>query len=185
MTGKKLRTLFLRKEGDSNPRNPNGFNGFRDRPIRPLSHLSKSNKPKTYFSETGRVRTANLRLRRPTLYPVEPQSQKTARNTSAVAGRPVSDLAEATGVEPARPVRNRRFSKPLYYRSTTPPIPLAGSEREGFEPPIPKRYNGFQDRRVRPLCHRSIELQYEFNVFVVKMSSSTERFLYLARLPII
>ena len=66
-----------------------------------------------------------------------------------------SDLAEATGVEPARPVRNRRFSKPLYYRSTTPPKTLLGSEREGFEPPIPKRYNGFQDRRVRPLCHRS------------------------------
>ena len=76
LTGKKLRTLFLRKEGDSNPRNPNGFNGFRDRPIRPLSHLSKSNKSKNLFSETGRVRTANLRLRRPTLYPVEPQSQK-------------------------------------------------------------------------------------------------------------
>ncbi len=40
-------------------------------------------------------------------------------------------LAEATGVEPARPVRNRRFSKPLYYRSTTPPIPFrVRSERD-------------------------------------------------------
>ena len=25
------------------------------------------------------------------------------------------------------------------------------AEGEGFEPPVPQRYNGFQDRRVRPL----------------------------------
>ncbi len=29
------------------------------------------------------------------------------------------------------------------------------AEREGFEPPVPFRYNGFQDRRIRPLCHLS------------------------------
>lgn len=28
-------------------------------------------------------------------------------------------------------------------------------EREGFEPPVPRRHNGFQDRRFRPLSHLS------------------------------
>ena len=30
------------------------------------------------------------------------------------------------------------------------------AEKEGFEPPDPwKQINGFQDRRIRPLCHFS------------------------------
>ena len=29
------------------------------------------------------------------------------------------------------------------------------AEGVGFEPTIPIRYNGFQDRRIRPLCHPS------------------------------
>ncbi len=30
------------------------------------------------------------------------------------------------------------------------------AEEEGFEPPVPcKQNNGFQDRRIRPLCHSS------------------------------
>ena len=29
------------------------------------------------------------------------------------------------------------------------------AEREGFEPPDPGRVNGFQDRRIQPLCHLS------------------------------
>lgn len=33
---------------------------------------------------------------------------------------------------------------------------LKSAEREGFEPPVPiPRYNGFQDRRIQPLCHLS------------------------------
>ena len=57
--------------------------------------------------------------------------KKTARNKPLVSKRYIPSLAEATGVEPARPVRNRRFSKPLYYRSTTPPIPFrVRSERD-------------------------------------------------------
>ena len=31
------------------------------------------------------------------------------------------------------------------------------AEREGFEPPDRKPVNGFQDRRIRPLCHLSEE----------------------------
>ena len=32
------------------------------------------------------------------------------------------------------------------------------AEKEGFEPPVPSsRDNGFQDRRIRPLCHFSFE----------------------------
>jgi hypothetical protein len=31
------------------------------------------------------------------------------------------------------------------------------AEKEGFEPPVPWiQDNGFQDRRIRPLCHFSI-----------------------------
>jgi hypothetical protein len=29
------------------------------------------------------------------------------------------------------------------------------AEREGFEPPVRETDNGFQDRRIRPLCHLS------------------------------
>ena len=37
-------------------------------------------------------------------------------------------------------------------------------ERGGFEPPIPvPRDNGFQDRRIRPLCHLSIRLFISIN----------------------
>ena len=61
-------------------------------------------------------------------------------------------LTEATGVEPARPFRNRRISNPLYYRSTTPPVE---SEREGFEPPDPWRSTVFKTAPVRPLWYRS------------------------------
>jgi hypothetical protein len=40
-------------------------------------------------------------------------------------------------------------------RGGTDLMPLA--EKEGFEPPVPWiQDNGFQDRRIRPLCHFSI-----------------------------
>jgi hypothetical protein len=33
---------------------------------------------------------------------------------------------------------------------------IRDAEKEGFEPPDPwKQINGFQDRRIRPLCHFS------------------------------
>jgi hypothetical protein len=33
---------------------------------------------------------------------------------------------------------------------------LLSAEKEGFEPPEPwLQFNGFQDRRIRPLCHFS------------------------------
>ncbi len=51
--------------------------------------------------------------------------------------------SEATGVEPARPVRNRRISNPLYYRSTTLPYIFGAG---GIRTPGTRRYNGFQDR---------------------------------------
>ena len=39
------------------------------------------------------------------------------------------------------------------------------TEQEGFEPPIPKGYNGFQDRRFQPLSHCSIILIYYTRLF--------------------
>ncbi len=30
------------------------------------------------------------------------------------------------------------------------------AEKEGFEPPVRRTDNGFQDRRIRPLCHFSV-----------------------------
>jgi hypothetical protein len=36
-----------------------------------------------------------------------------------------------------------------------PEVILAMAEGEGFEPPEGKTLNGFQDRRIQPLCHPS------------------------------
>ena len=42
--------------------------------------------------------------------------------------------------------------RPLGYFS------MAGTEREGFEPPVPFDITGFQDQRLQPLGHLSIRL---------------------------
>ena len=55
--------------------------------------------------------------------------------------------------------------KPLGHLSiffTSIQIFVAFAERGGFEPPVPKGYNGFRDRHVKPLRHLSylIYIQY-------------------------
>lgn len=68
----------------------------------------------------------------------------------------------------------RRFSRPVPYRSATAPrqayrcpsrrfeaispLDVRSAESLGFEPREPlTRFNGFQDRRIQPLCHDSAE----------------------------
>jgi hypothetical protein len=50
-----------------------------------------------------------------------------------------------------------------HYQSKTKNINLLAdvlpvvAERGGFEPPVPRKQdNGFRDRRIRPLCHLSL-----------------------------
>ena len=51
-----------------------------------------------------------------------------------------------------------RAPQPLSRRShsTTLASPQYLAEGEGFEPPVGRAHNGFQDRRNRPLCHPSL-----------------------------
>ena len=57
-----------------------------------------------------------------------------------------------------------RFARDPQRRASKQKIPLARdldqivlAEKEGFEPPDPwLQINGFQDRRIQPLCHFSI-----------------------------
>ena len=58
------------------------------------------------------------------------------------------------------------------------------AEREGFEPPEPVRFNGFQDRRIRPLCHLSLNwvaniqylVNYTINYFIGLVTLNIQRF---------
>jgi hypothetical protein len=55
-------------------------------------------------------------------------------------------------------VCNKRYENKIIvngWRSQTKPWRRL-EEREGFEPSVPFGYNGFQDRRIRPLCHLSV-----------------------------
>ena len=92
----------------------------------PAREIKKSAKYLTDLSETDTIRTCDLVLRRDALYPKLSYNLKTINQ--------IIGLTEATGVEPAHPLRKWRISNPLYYRSTTLP---RHTEREGFEPPIP------------------------------------------------
>ena len=63
-------------------------------------------------------------------------------------------MAEKEGFEPSRqltqptPLAGEPL-RPLGYFS------MAGTEREGFEPPVPFDITGFQDQRLQPLGHLS------------------------------
>jgi hypothetical protein len=48
------------------------------------------------------------------------------------------------------------------------------AEKEGFEPPEPwLQFNGFQDRRIRPLCHFSFLVD---SLFVFHLSAASDSY---------
>ena len=69
-------------------------------------------------------------------------------------------MAEKEGFEPSRqlPHPTPLAGEPLrplgYFSTTYKNMELA--EREGFEPPVPFDITGFQDQRLQPLGHLSL-----------------------------
>lgn len=94
------------------------------------------------------------------------------RGMRSVAICPLRSRRESNPLIPSS--GTRRFSRPVPYRSATAPrqayrrpsrrfeaispLDVRSAESLGFEPREPlTRFNGFQDRRIQPLCHDSAE----------------------------
>lgn|GEM_PF-5636220 len=102
----------------------------------------KKKSAKKQTRETDRVRTCDLHLRRVALYPAELQSRKTLR------------LGKRKRQESNLPSPNGTDGLAIRCITALPRFQNQRSERD-LNPRNPQRFNGFQDRRVRPLCHRS------------------------------
>ncbi len=100
------------------------------------------------LSAPERIRTSDLRFRRPLLYPAEPRARVFKTN------KPANRVAERAGFEPAvrvYGVHSLSRRAPSADSATSP----RRAEEEGFEPPVRFTYGGFQDRCLRPLGHSS------------------------------
>lgn len=145
--------FFLRREGDSNPRY--AFDVYT------LSRRAPSTARPSLLYVPERIRTSDLRYRKPMLYPAKLRVH-------------LNKKSEREGFEPSVPVLQVQLLSRKPHSATLASLLTVSRIGNTFELVKPKNYskigesgirthgrlitfNGFQDRRIRPLCHLSYQ----------------------------